>query len=108
MAAAPPAISALTALGYSVVEAQAALQSVPRDAPDDVEERLRLALHSDALLAGRLEPRRVVLEQGAVSLARAEDGSFGLRIGGETAFAAGTPASSSAWDAWASTASNLA
>jgi Holliday junction DNA helicase RuvA len=37
-------ISALTALGYSVVEAQAALQSVPRDAPDDVEERLRLAL----------------------------------------------------------------
>ena len=37
-------ISALTALGYSVIEAQAALQSVPRDAPDDVEERLRLAL----------------------------------------------------------------
>ena len=37
-------ISALTALGYSVVEAQAALQSIPRDAPEDVEERLRLAL----------------------------------------------------------------
>lgn len=37
-------ISALTALGYSVVEAQAALQSVPRDAPDDIEARLRLAL----------------------------------------------------------------
>jgi len=37
-------ISALTALGYSVVEAQTALQSIPRDAPQDVEERLRLAL----------------------------------------------------------------
>lgn len=37
-------LAALTALGYSVVEAQAALQSVPKDAPDDVEERLRLAL----------------------------------------------------------------
>jgi Holliday junction DNA helicase RuvA len=31
-------------LGYSVVEAQAALQSIPRDAPADVEERVRLAL----------------------------------------------------------------
>ena len=37
-------LAALTALGYSVVEAQAAIQSVPREAPDDVEERLRLAL----------------------------------------------------------------
>ena len=37
-------INALTALGYSVVEAQAALQSIPRDAPDDVEQRLLLAL----------------------------------------------------------------
>lgn len=37
-------LAALTALGYSVVEAQAALQSLPPDAPDDVEERLRLAL----------------------------------------------------------------
>jgi Holliday junction DNA helicase RuvA len=37
-------IAALTALGYSVVEAQAALQSIPKDAPDDVEARLRLAL----------------------------------------------------------------
>jgi Holliday junction DNA helicase RuvA len=37
-------LSALIALGYSVVEAQAALQSIPRDAPQDVEERLRLAL----------------------------------------------------------------
>jgi len=37
-------LAALTALGYSVVEAQAAIQSIPKDAPDDVEERLRLAL----------------------------------------------------------------
>ncbi len=37
-------IAALTALGYSVVEAQAALQSIPKDAPDEVEEKLRLAL----------------------------------------------------------------
>lgn len=35
---------ALTSLGYSVVEAQSALQSVPRDAPQEVEERLLLAL----------------------------------------------------------------
>ncbi len=35
---------ALIALGYSVVEAQAALQTIPRDAPDDVETRIRLAL----------------------------------------------------------------
>ncbi len=37
-------LEALTALGYSVVEAQAALQSIPRDAPSSVDERLRLAL----------------------------------------------------------------
>jgi Holliday junction DNA helicase RuvA len=37
-------VAALTALGYSVVEAQAALQSIPKDAPDNTEERLRLAL----------------------------------------------------------------
>jgi Holliday junction DNA helicase RuvA len=37
-------IEALTTLGYSVVEAQAALQFIGRDAPDDVEIRLRLAL----------------------------------------------------------------
>jgi len=37
-------VDALTALGYSVVEAQAALQSIPKYAPDDVETRLRLAL----------------------------------------------------------------
>jgi Holliday junction DNA helicase RuvA len=37
-------LSALVALGYSVVEAQASLQSIPKDAPEDVESRLRLAL----------------------------------------------------------------
>jgi len=37
-------LAALTALGYSVVEAQAAIQSIPKDAPKDVEERLRMAL----------------------------------------------------------------
>ena len=37
-------LAALTALGYSVVEAQSAIQSLPKDAPTDVEERLRVAL----------------------------------------------------------------
>lgn len=37
-------LDALTSLGYSVVEAQRALQSIPRGAPEDVETRLRLAL----------------------------------------------------------------
>ena len=37
-------LAALTALGYSVVEAQSAIQSIPKDAPREVEERLRLAL----------------------------------------------------------------
>lgn len=37
-------IGALTSLGYSVVEAQAALASVPRDSGASLEERLRLAL----------------------------------------------------------------
>ncbi len=37
-------LEALTGLGYSVIEAQAALQSLPKDASDDVEERLKLAL----------------------------------------------------------------
>lgn len=37
-------LEALTALGYSIVEAQSAIQSIPRDAPQDIEERLRLAL----------------------------------------------------------------
>jgi Holliday junction DNA helicase RuvA len=37
-------LAALTTLGYSVVEAQAALQYIPRDTPQEVETRLRLAL----------------------------------------------------------------
>jgi Holliday junction DNA helicase RuvA len=37
-------LEALTGLGYSVVEAQAAIQSIPHDTPQDVETRLRLAL----------------------------------------------------------------
>jgi Holliday junction DNA helicase RuvA len=37
-------LAALTALGYSVVEAQAAIQSIPKDSPGDAGERLRLAL----------------------------------------------------------------
>jgi Holliday junction DNA helicase RuvA len=37
-------VDALTSLGYSIVEAQAAIQSIPRDSATDVETRLRLAL----------------------------------------------------------------
>lgn len=37
-------MDALVALGYSVVEAQIAIQSLPKDAPEDLEERIRLAL----------------------------------------------------------------
>jgi Holliday junction DNA helicase RuvA len=37
-------LGALTALGYSVVEAQSSLQSIPRETPQDVEARLRAAL----------------------------------------------------------------
>jgi len=37
-------MEALTTLGYSIVEAQAALQSVSKDDADDVEARLRKAL----------------------------------------------------------------
>jgi Holliday junction DNA helicase RuvA len=37
-------IAALTSLGYSIVEAQQALQSLPKDAPKDVETRVLLAL----------------------------------------------------------------
>jgi Holliday junction DNA helicase RuvA len=37
-------LAALTTLGYSVVEAQSALQAIPPDAPQELEERLRLAL----------------------------------------------------------------
>jgi len=37
-------IDTLVALGYSIVEAQTAVQSLPPDAPNDVEERVRMAL----------------------------------------------------------------
>jgi holliday junction DNA helicase RuvA len=37
-------LAALTSLGYSLVEAQAALQYIPRDTPQEVETRLRIAL----------------------------------------------------------------
>jgi Holliday junction DNA helicase RuvA len=37
-------IAALTGLGYSLVEAQAALASLPRDGSQDVEDRIRQAL----------------------------------------------------------------
>ncbi len=37
-------LEALTALGYSVVEAQAALQTIPAETEQDVEQRLRVAL----------------------------------------------------------------
>lgn len=37
-------LAALTTLGYSLVEAQSALQFIPRDTPQDVETRLRIAL----------------------------------------------------------------
>jgi len=37
-------LAALTALGYSLVEAQSALQYIPRETPQDVETRLRIAL----------------------------------------------------------------
>ncbi|MBN1286278.1 MAG: Holliday junction branch migration protein RuvA [Anaerolineae bacterium] len=37
-------IDALTALGYSIVEAQTAIQAIPPDAPGDIETRIRLAL----------------------------------------------------------------
>ena len=38
-------IAALTGLGYSIVEAQTALASLPRDAAQAVEERIRMALN---------------------------------------------------------------
>lgn len=37
-------MDALIALGYSVIEAQTAIQSLPSDAPSDVNERIRLSL----------------------------------------------------------------
>ncbi len=39
-------MDALTSLGYSVVEAQAAIQTIPRDASESIEDRIRLALQS--------------------------------------------------------------
>lgn len=37
-------LDTLVALGYSIVEAQTAIQSLPKDAPHNVEDRVRLAL----------------------------------------------------------------
>lgn len=37
-------LDALVGLGYSVVEAQTAIQALPEDAPEGLEERLRLTL----------------------------------------------------------------
>jgi len=37
-------MDALAGLGYSVLEAQTAIQSLPKDAPQDLESRLRLTL----------------------------------------------------------------
>jgi len=44
LAADTEVLGALTSLGYSLVEAQTALQALPPDAPEDVEARLRAAL----------------------------------------------------------------
>lgn len=37
-------VDALISLGYSVIEAQTALQTIPKNTPDDVETKLRVAL----------------------------------------------------------------
>jgi len=37
-------VDALISLGYSVVEAQTALQTIPKNTPDDAETKLRVAL----------------------------------------------------------------
>mgnify|MGYP000854531717 CR=1 FL=1 len=37
-------ISALTGLGYSIIESQSAIQMIPKDAPKDLESRIRIAL----------------------------------------------------------------
>lgn len=37
-------IDTLVVLGYSIVEAQTAVQALPPDAPQDIEERVRMAL----------------------------------------------------------------
>jgi Holliday junction DNA helicase RuvA len=39
-------IAALTSMGFSIVEAQRALQQLPRDAPQEVEARVLLALQN--------------------------------------------------------------
>jgi Holliday junction DNA helicase RuvA len=39
-------VEALTALGYSIVQAQAAVQALPKDTPNSIEEKLRVALQS--------------------------------------------------------------
>jgi Holliday junction DNA helicase RuvA len=39
-------MDALTALGYSVIEAQSAVQSIPADAPEEVDQRILIALQS--------------------------------------------------------------
>jgi Holliday junction DNA helicase RuvA len=39
-------IAALTSMGFSIVEAQSAIQRLPRDAPKEVEARVLLALQS--------------------------------------------------------------
>jgi holliday junction DNA helicase RuvA len=39
-------VAALTSLGYSLVESQSALQTIPADAPADIKTRLRLALQA--------------------------------------------------------------
>lgn len=39
-------IAALTSMGFSIVEAQSALQRLPRDAPQEVEARVLLALQN--------------------------------------------------------------
>lgn len=44
LAADTDVLAALTILGYSLVEAQAAVQSLPPDGPEDIEARVRLAL----------------------------------------------------------------
>ncbi len=39
-------VEALTALGYSLIQAQTAVQSIPKDTPDTVEDKIRAALQS--------------------------------------------------------------
>jgi Holliday junction DNA helicase RuvA len=39
-------VNGLIALGYSVIEAQTATQNIPKNSPEDLESRLRIALQS--------------------------------------------------------------